>query len=816
MKKLLAICLLVVALATSGFADALFTVLTTGGTRNWHDDTAYTVSGGTPSCPNGGHPYPCSIGDPGFVSGVGDQVVIPSTAGLLCESTSQCFVGNSPSDTTTLALSMTGTGTFALGNNSTFVYEGNVSLTCCNFNMGDGINIYPDSSHSALHGQPYLFRTRTSGSGSATVSNILGTCPSQDPITGVCNGGNHWWGNSWGKSWANTTNCPTADDCLAGAIGWNSTNYTTVDAGLLGTVNNLHFHYVLGSANGTHKDATQLSIKTVNTVWNGVTFDSTGRIYLVIDSAATGSFHWTNCQVWNNINPVFTGVQIVGATNATGTYGYSNCDIQTRIVDATAGDKTWTNLNNILETSLDGSVVHGTFPNDYSGFAGTDAGTYIGLFLYQNASNSGASPAGNRLATYPNYNISHSVIWGPYVAYGNVQPTMFKTIFSSFPGDGSPATAVDNVSGSLGSITTGGSEPAGQNSITATAPGTGAQPVLIARNVSMAGYDGGATTNGFEGNCVSPCGNVSITYSNYVSYADQPGSSYKNRGAISPEVLNPAGIFASVNSGIVGDDFTTPVFVSALCSNSTLQGTTKFVTELANTTSVNSNSGTSMVCPGSNGASWVNSITNELYLTGPLTKYLAQPWRQPALFDVLYAIPAGLMDGVVGQSPSTYWAAQSGFTGAWSASYNGHGDNKYHAGDIVSFNGGSGVFRGITVYMICRTTHTPDATINQPIVGNDSSNPYKTPLWWEFAYMPWLRATVISGKAFNDGVLGAHSLHNTVQSSSDVGIIELMQRWVQRGTDSTFNGLWGTGKNGTDRGMPRTKIEHMPFTGGTS
>lgn len=222
-----------------------------------------------------------------------------------------------------------------------------------------------------------------------------------------------------------------------------------------------------------------------------------------------------------------------------------------------------------------------------------------------------------------------------------------------------------------------------------------------------------------------------------------------------------------------------------------------------------------------------SSVLFQEYLTGSGI-FNESSYSTPATIDLGsdVSLPAtGSGAGATAGATSVTTAYQ----GAWSSSFNGHGDGLYHYGDIVyvdsSVTGYSAIYGGRKSYWVCKITHAPGAT-NKPIIGTDAiTNPFiGATEYWEDAWLSlWLKPSVLAGNIYGDSTGGSTctnsnacndgSLTANLYSSTTTYAVGLLNRWVRSGYVGMDARLWGAAQGttgcSTDQGSSFTECGAM-------
>jgi hypothetical protein len=448
------------------------------------------------------------------------------------------------------------------------------------------------------------------------------------------------------------------------------------------------------------------------------------------------------------------------------------------------------------------------------GLASTDAGTYDQIFVYHNCYSLGTTEVSGTSQTPVNA-VSNSIFWlerntwrqgqhnHTFYNYWNKVNLNQATMHAQTTVFGSP-----NLNGDNGAVTNTG--------------GGGNPPSLtqwnISGNVNLCGYNGIGSSNLnwlTSSGTTLPAGVLAIYAQNNSACTGitnatnftSPSNTKLSAGAFLGEKDNfPTGAnaaYKSIDSNLFFRLGAAGPIAEACDSTAGIQaGSIAYLgyNAVVNTTATY----LPAICVSS--AAWT--------VTGPLNDQLilnrapvmVDAYRTVPLFDVNYLIPAGLMR-------ADYYTSDPNWQGAWTTGPSGHGDGKYHVGDVVSLADPS-AWNSTTTYWRCIATHTPTSAL-KPLVGQDPANPYAgyAP-YWELAYLKWFRNAVQTAQIFSDGaVRPLTDVNGNLEAMYAIG---LLNAWLRQGFVTMEPTIWGScshdqGATLTECGaVPLAPIQHIP------
>ncbi len=755
MKYLLAVLLLI----APGLASA--TSFTATGSGDWNSPSTWGLSGSA-TC---GTTIPCMTS----ATTGGDTVTIPSSFVITCMSAGEiCSYGDSATAGTNCKLVIASTGGIHLGSQATFIYAGNFCANGAGTFIADaGSTIQHDSSWSTAPTTATYTWSMRSPNASATALWAVNGTPNSHVI---------WQGDSSFSPLAKAGAC-TPGMCLAGAIG--SASQFDINEG---TLTYLDVKNVAGT--GSPPVGWGIGAKSINTSYTGVTFNNVAYVFVNLTAAFTANFSFDKGSFYNcpNATQTLGCLNITGNAGATGSHSLTNT-----IFDGPFSVTAQTSHNWVFRNLLCWSGQEGGFSHVSPCLQNTpDASVWDQIFLYNNAWTTGTTD-GN-LSSFIPMSPTNSVFWQERTTLTNVHTHSWQASLAAYSGSGT-MFETNNVFGSMGGA--GGSFIA---DATGGSTGFAGTPLIWTGNVSLCGYNGmgSATMNSmfFSSGGIS---NASITETNNTTCSAVPsfGFNSASNGSIGAEVGSiAADSIASVDSNLFyRNDGGGPI--AEVCDGPGPNGGyVNIITSLSNNAVVNTTSASPPICSANTG--WVRSGPRNDVIIQNRRPVLVESGRSLPLFDTEYLAPAGLL------SLSSYNAAP------WSSGAS------YSVGQYVS-DSQSSAFGGVTTYWRCIQSHTASA-INRPVTGVDPAHVYLGhEVYWEEAFMPFIRSAVMAGTAYTDGAIGVASAHATVTSAQDVGIVGLLNAWLRQGMTSMEPTLWNGCLNGKECGaVPLAAIQHIP------
>ena len=786
MKRVL---LAIVLLSTTWAGAATFTATTSG---NWNSTTTWGSSGS--GCHNA---YPC------MTDGIsaGDIVIINTNVTVTCPDGTVCSVGNSPA-TNAAVLTANGTGSLTIGTGgagATFVYAGRVQFTIGIVTMGKGSKIQYDSSwSSASTTVAYTWDcTAASCSASAFLWQVNGNAGSHAAIEGDT------FKDSTGliKSGA----CTTANTCLAGAFNFDGgTVYSTANQGQ-GTISYLDIQDVLGSPVASNGVAAWITaVKTgSNSAFDHITVTNSGTFIVIETASATVGLTINGLAVTNSrytlapssgADPGAIGcLNVIERSVTSATFSISNaymdCGVNWPSTNSQYGIFTWRNIH--MYRGPNGSNP-GLWVGTANGSGISPTDLFDEYFIYPSAYITGGSDTNGR-PNQPVCFMVNSILWGPKVSTSGQHIQSFTGGLFTAPASCATARIMNNTWGAAGSVV---SSP----------------PAETITSVAIAGGPlGQATTLTFSGNVILPdqfgyasmgfpFGRYSATLSshilhviaqNNVSYSTVLGGltnagDWQTNGAMGFEGnATQQGIVQSFNANLLWNSQSGTTAPAEMCDsrNANFISPNQPVQLMTNNACASIAASAPCICSTSGAndpAKWVvTGPQNDIIMTH--APVMVNPNYNVPTFDILYLIPSGLLGGVVGQNPATYWSGQTGWRNAWSAS-----SVSYARGDIVSDSAGN--WGGNTTYWRCVQAHT-SSTMNRPSIGVDPANVYNDyNQFWEPAYFNYFRQQIFAGTTFTEGAV---PLMTDINGNPEpMHMIGLLNQWLHQGMRTMEPTLW--------------------------
>ena len=813
--------LVVLLLVGAAFGQATYT---SAGSGNWTTAATWTHTG-TPCSATVN--YPVYNGDPASSStACGDIVIIQTGHTITCPANSTCTVGNSPT-TNTAVLTANGTGSLTLGTGATFIYAGRVRFTTGTVTVGAGSKIQYDSSYASSNATTvnYTFDcTVASCSASAFLWAINGTSSQHVTIEG----------DSFYSPYNKVATCSAANQCLAGAFNHDGgSTFSTNNQGQ-GTISYLDIKDVYGSPmNGHGNTAWMTSIKSgSNSTFTAVTVTNSGTFGVNESNGATVGLTINGLAVTASIytQPPASGLgtteegcfdmreQSTTAAVFLLSNAYFDCVIDYYALNGSNGIWTWRNVLTYRNQS-------GVNPGHYVGITNSSnqgpSDTFDEYYFYGSTAYSGGTQDLVRPTT-PVFSLINSVFFSPKTSVTGTHLNSLTTSVNYLPASGNMLIK-NNVTGVAGVNTKVGTLLQLTTSFSYLA---NALPrnlnLTVTGNVGMCdqwGYSGFAPFftrwNGVVGthtltelienntNCAAIIGGLAS-----IGVGDNSGQ----EGAMGFEGAPQVGNLAETADSNLHYNLLNLAIPEVCGANSTNFSPPNPVSIVAlqNNAVVGTNTGGPPICnngSAGNPSTWVPAgmPRNDIIIQNRLP-VMVDSRRSVFTFDGDYLVPSGVLGGVVGQSASTYWSAQSGWQGSWSGS-----SHFYTVGQIVS-DQQTGGWGGKTTFWRCIQTHT-SSSINRPSTGVDPSNIYLDfNAYWEPAYMQFFRQQVFAGTVFYEGAVP--QLTDINGNPEPMHVIGLLNAWLRQGHITMEPTLWrgcvNNASAASECGQSIPVVRHMP------
>jgi hypothetical protein len=823
MKRVILIVLLLVGAA---LGQATYT---SAGSGDWTTPATWTHTGTT--CDTTVN-YPVYNGDPASSStACGDIVIIQTGHTITCPAGATCTVGNSPT-TNTAVLTASGTGSLTLGAGATLIYAGRVQFTTGTVTLGAGSKLQYDSSYASSNATTVRYTwdcTVASCSASAFLWAINGTSGSHVTIEG----------DSFLSPYNKAATCTAANQCLAGAFNTDGGTVLSSNNQGQGTISYLDIKDVYGSPINTYGNAAWVTtVKTGrNSAFDHITVTNSGTFGAVAKSGATVGLTINALAITNSsytqlpsgsVGDALQGcfdIRALGAPSGSPSFVISNayfdCQIREDFLSGSYGIWTWRNVLNYrsqLGTNANLPGHHVGITND-SGMGSAD--TFDEYYVYASMSYSGTAPDNFR-PTVPDFSLINSVVYSPKTSVAGTHIQSFTTDMNYLPATGN-ILIKNNVTGHTG-VNVGTPQPRAQLTTSFSS-----LAFALPKNVSMTvtgnvgicdqwGYSGLAPfftrwNGAVDTHTLTEVVEGNTNCSAIIGGLGNVGNDSGQEGAMGFEGPAQKGFLSeTVDSNLFYNllNLAVPEVCAANNTNFSPPNPVSIVA-LQNNAVVNTNTDAPPICnngaPG-NSSTWVvagQGPKNDIIIKNHLP-VMVDYRRSPFTFDGDYLVPSGVLGGVVGQSAATYWAAQAGWAGAWTAA-----SNSYSVGDIVS-DQQTGVWGGRTTFWRCIQAHT-SATKNRPSTGVDTSNIFLDfNSYWEPAYMQFFRQQVYLGTVFYEGAVP--QLTDINGNPEPMHMIGLLNAWLRQGFITMEPVLWrgclNNASAASECGQSFPVIQHMP------
>jgi hypothetical protein len=745
MKRTFAILLLIFAVSDLGA-----TVFTAKASGDWNSGSTWSGGDGSNTCHTG---IPCMTdtysGGPsnGDTANLGGFAVTCAGGGEVC--TVGASNGNATSCTAgTAAVVDTAGGSLTIGGSAIFVYAGAVCLQYGTFVAQAGFKIYHDSSWTT---SPVNYQfTDNTGSASQTAGWTIGGSGAPS----LWEGDSYYSPNACRLTGQGcNTNCASANitGCKAGSLAGN--------AGIgnvgYGSATNTTFKDIVGNGNVLWYYRATANGK--NMTFTNVKFINTGQVGVRSSATTTFTFDGVYCTASTAISSgtpkFFTyGSVLTGGASVTIKNSYLECSM-----DVSVGSAGITYANSVFKApwSAGANYTPGV-SNLYVGFLNIDSAHSDQSLYYYDAwiagTTEGAADKGNLPATY----ITNSVLWVPRNVKGGNHLHPSDQHWSNLLGGS--WIQKNNVYGGFGDVDTNpatiGSQighPAGGNPASTTT-------ITISGNVQPCGAFGRGTfmgvgifysVAGVNGGNIAP-GAVTVQNNVYCSAVGDLTTPALNGGGFASAEQGTEYNATNVNAniffradgvgvGAVPELYSYTADGSQAANDPSLGGTPSFHSVNYNAV-INMAPAFANVAPCGtygNACAWATigpKTTTELMIPNQMPQ-MVEPTRSVLDFGT-YLNNSGLYPFTNYTSPQTIdigvGTVTTSYQGAWNPS---HGS--YNVGDVVyvdgSVTGYANAYGGRRSYWICKIAHTAAST-NQPVIGNDASNPYMGPTaFWEDA-----------------------------------------------------------------------------------
>ena len=794
----------VLLLLLAPFATATNYTATNSG--DWGDSSVWSPSG----VPQMSTCTTCNAGGPN-----GDTVTISDSYTISCGPNETCSVGNSPSTNASVVSCTHGTGAggLAIAPGATFIYAGRVQLCAGTITLGAGAKIQYDSSWSSASTTVNYSWDFTTPASYVPVWLVSGTSGSHAVIEG----------DSFYASTKNSGACTSANSCLAGAFNHDGGNAYYNNEGQ-GTISYLDIQDVQGSAVNTHGNAAWVTaVKTgSNSAFDHITVTNSATMVLIETASASVGLTVNGLAITNSrytlppssSNPGAMGCLDIKEFSTTAAVfsinnAYMDCSVDQLSTSAQFGVFTWRNVEMYRS-------ANGVNPGLYAGLSNGGGVSSTDLFdeyyVYPAIYNTGSVQTNVARPLVPVFALINSILWSPKTSLGGAHIQTFTANIQSLPASGD-LVIKNNIWGSMG-VNTGSGLQQLTTSISFTAPSLPRNANLIdTGNVmlcdqwgySSIGFAGGRWTAAVATHILTETIEQNTACSAVIGGPANTNDTSGSEGAIGFEGPVTQANFMSADSNLFWNP--SNLFVPEVCGsdNTNFDAPNQPMLILTNNAVANTTTTSPAICNdggAGNASQWVvTGPQNDITMLNHLP-VMVDGRRSPITFDIDYLIPSGTLGGVVGQSPATYWAAQTGWRGAWASS------TSYAVSDLVS-DMQTGLWGSKTTYWRCIQSHLA-ATINRPATGVDPANIFlDQAAYWEPAYMQFFRQQVYLGTVFYEG--SVPQLTDINGNPEPMHMIGFLNAWLRQGMTSMEPQLWNGCLNARECGaIQRTAIQHIP------
>ncbi len=761
---------------------ATFTAVQSG---DWNAPSTWGLSGSATCHTN----IPCKT-DAG---NSGDTILIPDKYTITCGANGDetCSVGNSPASATTNVLAFTsstgGGGIHVCGktstagcaggtNGSVLIYAGSIGWSASGSSQGTfifdpGSTLQYDSSWASTPSSvAYVVSTKSTA---GATSNAMWA------INGISTSHITFQGDSFYSSQRKSSACTSAGSCLGGTVGNNGGSYNESGCG---TVTYLDMSNFQGGWNSNIYQLCSTSISYS-------TFTNTG--VMTTTAVPSGNKNWSLANV-NFSKCRAACLTFTGQSTATGTFSLTNAAFDSSVSYGSITYPRW-NVQNVFISSGALNGAGGLNP----GFQNVGAWIADQIFIYHNGVTTNPTTDAGQLSNVPVEATSNSVFWREnFLQAAGLHNHSWQHVMTDV--SSSTAKFINNVYGAMGGSLFNPNN--GGDTFTSTAwqqlPAS-ATTYQFTGNVALCGANGLASHSLFHmTNIAATAGTISVTAENNTSCSSaySVAGNLDENGAITAEAMS--GTYTNYFNSIDSNLFYQVTGGHPIIEISGPQNLTHIIGTLANNAVVNTNTGAAAICSGcTNWAANAGPVNDITIQSRP--PVLVEANRSVPLFDTEYLIPAGIL-------PANYYTSDPQWQGAWSGS---HGT--YNIGDVVS-DAQSTVFGGKAIYWRCIQSHTASSTLNRPVTGFNSSQPfYGYQAYWELAYLKYARTAVVAGTTYVDGALPA--LVETTGAAVPMYFNGLLNAWLRQGMTSMEPTLWNGCLNGKECGAIQfTAIQHIP------